>query len=241
MPSSAIPQPDPGFLRKIAPVVTLLERYFRYEVRGMENLPSRGPALLVMNHGVLPFHAYLLIKEIFFKLGRLPRTLGASFLFHVPVLREIARNVGALEASHRNAKAALQRGDLVMVAPGGIYEALLVHPGMKTIPWHGRYGFAVLACKMKVPVIPTYCDGLNEAYLTSPAFLKWRVRILRKTWFSLPLFFGIGLLPFPVKLTHRIGKPIVPKRRKGESFRSEVRRLHRQVLAEMKALMRERG
>lgn len=235
--SSIIPAPSPEFLRKIAPLVELLERYFRYQVVGMENLPRRGPALLVMNHGVLPFHTYLLIKEIFFRLGRLPRTLGAKFLFQVPGLREIALQVGALNANHRNAKAALEQGDLVMVAPGGIYEALLVHPGMKAIPWHGRYGFAVLACKMEVPIVPTYCDGINEVYLTSKLFLRQRVRLLRKIRFSLPFFFGLGLLPFPVKLVHRIGKPISTRRRPRESFRAAVRRTHEQVLVAMKRLM----
>lgn len=237
MPSRSLPQPNLQFFKKLGPLFALLERYFRYEVRGMERVPREGAALVVMNHGVLPFHAYMLIQEIFTQVGRLPRTLGASFLFQVPLLREIAKNVGALEANHRNAKAALNREEIVMVAPGGIYEALLVQPGRKSIPWHGRYGFAVLACKMQVPIIPTYCDGINEAYLTSPAFLRLRVRILRKTWFSLPLFFGIGLLPFPVKLVHRIGKPIYPRRRKGESFRACVRRVHAQVLAAMRGLM----
>ncbi|MFO1464259.1 MAG: lysophospholipid acyltransferase family protein [bacterium] len=240
MAAQDISRPDPEFLVKISPLVWLLERYFRYEVRGIENLPRRGPGLVVMNHGVLPFHAYMLIKEIFFQVGRLPRMLGAKFLFQVPLLRHIALQVGALDANHRNAKAALRGGDLVMVAPGGIYEALLVHPGMRTVPWYGRYGFSVLACKMGVPIIPSYCAGINEAYFTSAAFLKQRVRFLRRTWFSLPFFFGIGILPFPVKLVHRIGKPILPKRRKGESFRSEVRRVHEKVLAAVKELMREK-
>lgn len=238
MNSQDLPFSNPDFVRKLAPLLTVLERYFRYQVKGMEHVPRRGAALIVMNHGVVPFHAYLLIKEILFRVGRLPRTLGASFLFHVPVLREIALRVGAIKANHHNAKLALKRGDLVLVAPGGIYEALLVHPGMNTIPWYGRYGFAVVACKMRVPIIPTYCVGINEAYLTSSAFLKQRVRLLRKTWFSLPLFFGIGLLPFPVKLEHRIGKPIFPKRRKGESFRGSVRRVHAKVLREMRRLSR---
>lgn len=236
----ANPRPNPQFLRDIAALFDFLQRYFRYETRGLEQVPKRGPALLVMNHGVLPFHAYLLIREIFFRLGRLPRTLGARFLFQTPLLREIAVQVGAMNANHRNAKAALEAGELVLVAPGGIYEALLVHPGMKTIPWHGRYGFAVVACKMGAPIIPTYCQGINEVYLTSRVFLRQRVRILRRIRFSLPFFFGIGLLPFPVKLVHRIGKPISTKRRKGESFRKAVRRIHEEVLAAMRELMQQK-
>jgi 1-acyl-sn-glycerol-3-phosphate acyltransferase len=236
----SLKRPNPHFFRKVAPLLEVMERYFGYEVVGLENIPARGPALVVMNHGVIPFHAYLLIKQIFFKLGRIPRMLAAKFLFQIPVLRNLFMQGGALDANHRNAKAVLKRGELAMVAPGGIYEALLVHPKMKTIPWHGRYGFVVLACKMEVPIIPSYCQGINEVYLTSRALLKQRVRILRKYWFSLPLFFGIGLLPLPVKLTHRVGEPISTLRRKGETFRKTVRRVHEETLMAMKELMKQR-
>jgi len=228
--------PSVKFLRSVTPYLKVLERYFGYEVQGWENIPKKGPALLVMNHGVLPFHAFLLTRQIFSKVGRLPRTLAAEFLFRLPGLRGLFLKGGALNASRRNAGTLLKRGALVTVAPGGIYEALLISPGTKRIPWHRRYGFVAAALKLRVPILPSYCEGINEAYLTSQIFLKERLRRLKKSRFALPFFFGIGLLPFPVKLTHWIGRPIPTEVRKGETFRDAVRRIHSEVLRAMQDL-----
>jgi len=230
-------KPSPQFLRKISPYLRLLERYFGYELQGWQNIPREGPALLVMNHGVLPFHAFLLTRQIYAKTGRLPRTLAAEFLFRLPLLRDLFLKGGALNASRRNAGILLKRGNLVTVAPGGIYEALLVHPGAERLPWRRRYGFVAVATKMRVPIIPSYCQGINEAYLTSQVLLKRRIRYLKKSRFAMPLFFGIGLLPFPVKLTHWVGRPISTRRKKGETFRQSVRRIHDEVFDAMRELM----
>jgi 1-acyl-sn-glycerol-3-phosphate acyltransferase len=229
-------RPSVKFFRRISPLLKLLERYFSYEIQGWENIPKRGPTLLVMNHGVLPFHAFLLARQIYTKVGRLPRTLAAEFLFQLPLIRDMILRGGGLNASRRNAGTLLKRGDLVTVAPGGIYEALFIHPGTKRIPWQRRYGFVAVALKLKVPIIPSYCEGINEAYLTSHVFLKERIRRLKKSRFAWPFFFGIGLLPFPVKLTHWIGRPIETKVKKGETFRDAVRRIHNEVLTAMKDL-----
>lgn len=229
-------RPSAKFFRKVSPLLKLAERYFSYEVQGWENVPKKGPALLVMNHGVLPFHAFLLTRQILTKVGRLPRTLAAEFLFQLPVFRDMILKGGGLNASRRNAYTLLKRGDLVTVAPGGIYEALLTHPGTKRIPWHRRYGFVAVALKLKVPIIPSYCEGINEAYLTSQLFLKQRIRQLKKSRFAWPFFFGIGLLPFPVKLTHWIGKPVETKIKRGENFRDAVRRIHDEVVNAVKDL-----
>lgn len=224
------------FLRRMTPYFKVLERYFGYEVQGWEHIPKKGGALLVMNHGVLPFHAFLLTRQILTKVGRLPRTLAAEFLFRLPWIRGLFLKGGALNASKRNAGTLLKRGALVTVAPGGIYEALIIHPGAKRIPWQRRYGFVAVALKFRVPILPSYCEGINEVYLTSQIFLKERLRRLKKSRFALPFFFGIGLLPFPIKLTHWIGRPIPTEVRKGETFRDAVRRIHNEVLEAMRNL-----
>jgi 1-acyl-sn-glycerol-3-phosphate acyltransferase len=229
--------PSSSFLRKISPYLKLLERYFGYELQGWENIPRKGPVLLVMNHGVLPFHAFLLTRQLYTKAGRYPRTLAAEFLFRLPLLRDLFLKGGALNASRRNAELLLRRGNLVTVAPGGIYEALLVHPGDERLHWQRRYGFVALATKMKVPIVPSYCQGINEVYWTSQWRIKERIRELKRSRFAMPFFFGFGLLPLPMKLTHWIGPPIVTGRKKGETFRQAVRRTHEEVLKSMYQLV----
>lgn len=228
--------PEADFIKKLSPFFLLLKRYFRYEAVGLQNIPGRGPSLLLMNHGVLPFHAFILIYEIFSRRDILVRSLTADFLFEIPLLREMLLKGGAVRANHKNAERLLKEGHVVTVAPGGIYEALVTRPWMKRIPWERRFGFAEVACQAKVPIIPTYCHGINETYLNSKFLLRRRIKLLEKYRFSLPLFFGIGLLPFPVKLTHVIGRPISTKARRGEAMEKRVQRVHDEVVGAMEQL-----
>ena len=54
---------DPGFLERTAPALDFLwSRYFRVHLRGLENVPASGAALLVANHsGGLPYDGAMLI------------------------------------------------------------------------------------------------------------------------------------------------------------------------------------
>jgi len=222
-------QSDPEFVDKISPFFTLLEKYFRYEVKGIRNIPKKK-ALIVMNHGIIPYHGFLLAKKIVDVLGIYPRGLGAGFLFKIPGIREFFVKGGAVNANPRNAEALLKEGNVVMLAPGGIYEALIAKPGLKRIPWERRKGFIRIAIKTKSPIVPTYCNGINASYFNSYLLLKPRIKMLEHTRFSLPFFFGLGFFPLPVKLVHKIGKPLFLEKKKGESHEHYVDRFHRAVL-----------
>lgn len=222
-------QADPHFVDKISPFFYLLEKYFRYEVRGIHNIPKKK-ALVVMNHGIIPYHGFLLAKKMVDVLRIYPRGLGAAFLFRIPGVREFFVKGGAVNANPRNAEALLKEGNVVMLAPGGIYEALIAKSGLKRIPWERRKGFIRIAIKTKAPIVPTYCNGINASYFNSYFLLKPRIKILESTRFSFPFFFGLGFFPLPVKLIHKIGKPIFIQRKKGESKLKYVDRFHREVL-----------
>src|SRR5262245_4192082 len=122
--SSELHHVDPEFINKIRPLFVLLEKYFRYEVRGLEHIPKQK-ALVVINHGIVPFHGFLLAKKLLDRHNILPRGLGADFLFRVPGLREFFLKGGAVSANPGNAEKLLEDNHVVMLAPGGIYEALL--------------------------------------------------------------------------------------------------------------------
>ncbi len=222
-------QADHDFVDKISPFFFLLEKYFRYEVRGLKNIP-RKKCLIVMNHGIIPYHGFLLAKKMVDDLKIYPRGLGAKFLFQIPGVREFFVKGGAVNANPRNAEILLRENNVVMLAPGGIYEALIAKSGLKRIPWERRKGFVRIAIKTKTPIVPTYCNGINAVYYNSYLFLKPRIKILEKTRFSLPFFFGLGFFPLPVKLIHKIGKPIFIKKKKGETHEQYVDRFHREVI-----------
>lgn len=227
---------DTEFLQKLIPVFEILEKYFRYESLGLENIPKKRGALVVMNHGIIPFHGFLFTKHLVQRRSIYPRGLGAGFLFDLPLVKWFFLKGGAVNANNRNAKALLLKKQCVVLAPGGIYEGLICQPGMKRIPWERRKGFVRLAVETGVPIIPTFCHGINEVYFNSTFLLWWRIKLLELTRFSVPLFIGIGLLPFPKKLFHLIGKPIPTHRNRGESKEAAIKRIHVRVMNEMNRL-----
>ncbi len=231
-----LPQADTHFLKIVEKIFTPLEWYFRYEAKNLERIPKKGACLVVMNHGIIPFHGFLLAKKMFDQFDLPVRGLGASFLFEVPLLREFFLKGGAVEASPENAQQLLDDGCCIMLAPGGIYEALITQPGMHRIPWERREGFVKLACKNRVPIIPTYCTGIDKVYFNSQFLLRYRIKFLEKTRFSLPIFWGLGILPFPIKLTHYVGKAIDTKPKRGETLAKTVKRVHGEVLIAMQRL-----
>ncbi len=228
-------QADPAFLEKLSPAFQLLEKYFRYEVRGLEHIPGKK-CLVVINHGIIPFHGFLLAWKLLKHRKLMARGLGADFLFQIPGLRELFLKGGAVQADPRNAEKLLEQQHVVMLAPGGIYEALLAKSGLRRIPWERRKGFVRIAVKTNTPIVPTYCRGINSTYFNSYFLLKPRIKLLEKMRFSVPFFLGLGLLPFPMKLVHWVGRPIPVKGRRGESEARRVARIHAKVIAEVAAL-----
>lgn len=220
--------PDPQFIEKLLPLFGWLEKYFRYEVRHIERIPRRK-ALVVMNHGIIPYHGFLLAKKVFER-GVHARGLGAEFLFRIPGLREFFLKGGAVNASPENARRLLKESHVVMLAPGGIYEALIAKAGLRRVPWERRKGFVELAVETKTPIVPTYCRGINSVYFNSYFLLKPRIKLLEKTRFSIPFFMGLGLLPLPRKLIHWVGKPIPITKHRGESKQQQIDRIHQKVI-----------
>ena len=55
-----------------------------YEIRGLENLPDEGPALIIGYHGTLPLDLYYVIaKGILYK-KRTIHCVGDKFVFKIP-------------------------------------------------------------------------------------------------------------------------------------------------------------
>lgn len=233
--TSATPAHDPSFVDKVVPYFTPLEKYFRYEVHGIKNIPKGKKCIVVFNHGLIPFHGFLFAKKLV-EHGIYPRALGASWLFHVPFVHEFFAKGGTVVANLNNGKKLLRENACLCIAPGGIYEALVCRAGMKRIPWERREGFVKLAVETGTPIIPTNCPAVNSAYFNSDFLLWWRLKFFELTRLPVPIFSGIGLLPFPVKLIHHIGKPIKVSHRKGEKPQEQISRIHGEVIKAMEQL-----
>src|SRR3989338_5925870 len=231
---------DPEFVYRVRRFLGPLRRYFRFRVWGLEHIPKRGPAIIVMNHGIIPYHAYLFHMYLVSKLKIYSRGLGASFLFDIPFINQLFLKGGAVDANEENALKLLREKNIVMLSPGGIYEALIAKKGLRRIPWERRQGFVRIAVKTRAPIIPTYCQGINSVYYNIYFLFNSRIKFLELTRFSLHFFFGLGLFPLPKRLTHIIGAPIPIKRKKGETRGQQIHRIHQEVIQSMSELAQKK-
>jgi hypothetical protein len=105
------------FMAALRPIA---EKWFRVEVRGVENIPTTGGALVVSNHsGTVPVDGLMTMLKIHDETGRFLRPLGADLVFKLPVVSTLARKGGATLACNEDAERMLSGGELVGVWPEG--------------------------------------------------------------------------------------------------------------------------
>jgi 1-acyl-sn-glycerol-3-phosphate acyltransferase len=214
---------DPSYRERCAAVIERIGRYFDPEVRGLANLPTRGPYILVGNHSGgaytpdAPIFAAAFLRH--WGMDAPFRPLAHNLLFSVPSLRSFMGRVGALPASPENAADALARGEILMVYPGGDYESQRPIFESKRVDFGGRKGFIRLALQQGVPVIPVVCHGANETVVTLTRG-EWLARVTGLSYVTrtkvLPLrlsAFGIvpafiPHVPLPSKITIEVGHPM---------------------------------
>ncbi|TDO16850.1 1-acyl-sn-glycerol-3-phosphate acyltransferase [Mycobacterium sp. BK086] len=216
---------DPAFTRRINNAVwPLIRAYFRAEVRGLELFPPSGAALLVCNHsgGMLTPDVPVFGPAFYAKFGydRPVYTLAHYGIFLVPWGPLLPR-MGVVHASPENASAALGSGAVVLVFPGGDYDAYRPTVRQNVIDFDGRTGYARTAIESGVPIVPMVSIGAQETqfFLRRGTRLARLVGLPRIRMEILPVTFGLpfGLsvtlppnLPLPSKIVMRILEPIDP-------------------------------
>lgn len=217
----------------------VVQRYFRYEVHGLERVPARGPAVIVAPHSNLSLDSCLLAWAIQRRYGRLPKTIGDHVLFTTPLVRRMVEAVGGVDGTPENALGALTSGELLFVMPGGAKEAWRSSARRYLVDWDGHEGFVRVALRAGAPIIPTACIGADDALWLPINALDWGQRVLGR---RLPLMpgLGIGPLPLPVKLTAYVSEPL--PMRDGPAAADDpavVARIHAEVVRRTEALIGE--
>lgn len=213
---------DPGLLRRLTTLGgPLYKLYFRSEVRDVNRVPPGG-ALVVSNHsgGVMAQDVPVFWLGFFEEFGydRPVYTLMHDLLLRGPTVGLLTR-MGMLRASRDNAIEALRSGAVVIVFPGGDYDALRPTSKQSVIDFDGRTGYAATAIEAGVPIVPMVSIGGQETqlFLTRGRWLAKRLGLRRLTraeevavtvGFPLGLSIGAWNVPLPSKIVTQVLEPI---------------------------------
>jgi 1-acyl-sn-glycerol-3-phosphate acyltransferase len=198
----------------------LMKTYFRVQVEGGANLPSRGRALITPNHsGVSGFDAMVLHHEIMRAAGRYPRVLTHHLWFLNKTTSIPATKLGFIEATTENGMTALKKNQIVVLFPEGEYGNF--KPSSKAYQLQEfKRGFVRMALATGSPIIPTLILGAEETHVNLSR-LKL-TKFLRGVVLPLPL----NLIPLPSKWKIIFLEPIhLPYKKEAADDRELVREL----------------
>lgn len=214
---------DPDLTRQIVGRVgPIIKRYFRAEVRDLENVPSAGGALVVSNHsgGMFTPDVLVFAPEFYKKFGfdRPVYTLGHDMIFMGPI-GDLLHRAGVIEANRENAAQALRDGALVLVFPGGDYDSYRPTFTENVVDFNGRKGYVRTAIESGVPIVPMVSIGAQETqlFLARGDSIARRLGLnkLRAEILPISVGFPFGLsvffppnVPLPSKIVTRILEPI---------------------------------
>jgi 1-acyl-sn-glycerol-3-phosphate acyltransferase len=192
----------------------LYKSWFRVEVRGIENIPENGSALVVANHsGTVALDSLMTQVAVHDEhpARRHLRMLGADLVFQTPVVGDLARKSGSTLAANADAERLLSSGELAGVWPEGFKGIGKPFSERYKLQRFGRGGFVSAALRTGAPIIPCSIVGAEEIY---PIIgnLKTVARLIGAPYVpvtpTFPLLGPLGLVPLPSKWIIEFGTPV---------------------------------
>ena len=142
------------------------EDYFKVDIRGIENIPAEGKAILVGNHsGVIPIDGVMMSMAManLHLSPRRVRYLISDWFIELPFWGQWMRRTGQVRASLDVAEKLLQADEIIAIYPEGVrgigkpfrerYRLIDFHPG-----------FVKLAIASQSPLIPVATVGGDEIF-----------------------------------------------------------------------------
>ena len=138
------------------------------------------------------------------------RTLAASVLFYIPIIRELSLWTSCINASRGTAENALDNGRSLVVLPGGEIEQIMTEFGKEKVYLSKRKGFIKLAMRKDVSVVPMYVFGCSDYFVTSNFLFGLRYKLVKSLGVCIPICFGLlgSMCPLPKTTTIVTGKPL---------------------------------
>jgi 1-acyl-sn-glycerol-3-phosphate acyltransferase len=188
-------------------------RYFDAELVGVDHVPQHGGALVVANHGIFGFDAFILGALLWRHKHRLATWLADRNLWKTPGLAQTLDWVNAVPGTPDDAVASLRKGEIVIVYPGGIFDSYKNVRDRHKLKWRGRAGFARVAMNAKAPIVPIAACGVDDMYrVIGRDPLLGRI-LFGDRRYNLPIALGRygTLVPRPAKVTLHALAPIFPE------------------------------
>jgi 1-acyl-sn-glycerol-3-phosphate acyltransferase len=207
---------DPGWTTNVhLPMLRPLYRsWFRVDVKGIENIPTEGGALVVANHsGTIALDSLMTQVAVHDEhpAHRHLRMLGADLVFKTPFVGTLARRSGSTLADSCDAERLLRGGHVVGVWPEGFKGVGKPFTERYKLQRFGRGGFVSAAMRAGVPIIPCSIVGAEEIYPiigNVPAVARLLGLPYAPITPTFPLLGPLGLIPLPSKWLIEFGAPI---------------------------------
>lgn len=184
----------------------LIKMKLRLRIQGQQNIPDFGPAVLVCNHrsSMDPFILSYSVRNRYINYG------AAAWSFKVPVYGAFHEAMGTFpltitggenaDEELRKGLELLEQGEIVGIFPEG--GETILDPARVTKILKFKTGFARLALKARVPIIPAAIIGVGERRLPTvpgPVVEKFLKHPKSDKGFSSVMY---------KRATCRIGKPL---------------------------------
>jgi 1-acyl-sn-glycerol-3-phosphate acyltransferase len=178
--------------------------YFHASMEGAHRIPREGGALLVGNHAMMGIDGFVLGALVPRETGRYVRFLGERNLWRIPVVRNFLDAVGAVPGAPETAVELLTAGELVGVYPGGIDDSWkLTATDRYKLQWGSRSGFARVAMRARVPIIPIAALGIDEMYDVIAREPVVGRAVFGSSRYDLPIALGAFGTPIPKRVPQR--------------------------------------
>jgi len=225
-PREGLNGPDPKLMKKQSGIWNqLMDRYFRLEINGFDKLPDE-PCLLIGVHsgGPLTMDAWTVVMAWWRKFGE-SRKLHATahdVLMNARGLGKYISRLGVISPSRENIQAAFDKGDDVVLWPGGELDSYRSWTKRDEAVLGGRKGFIRMAMRAGVPIVPVATVGGHDTLFVlseGRGLAKWlklkeRMRSdVAPITLSWPLGIALHLtplqhIPLPAKIRTELLEPI---------------------------------
>lgn len=192
----------------------LMRRYHRFRTFGLHHLAGDETRLIVGYHGRgLAHDLCMLSVTIHDELGYLPHGIVHAAARTLPIARTIIDQLEMIPGDDPDAvERIIERGEHIIVAPGGTREACRPITDRYRVDWGGRTGYLRLAARHGLSVVPVAAAGVDDTYLGLNDGYRTGKRLGMPM--KLPVWLGLGVgvfplsLPLPARITQIIGEPI---------------------------------